>query len=206
MKKSELTQLTQIIEHLVAREVRKQLPNVIAEVFQQGLNKQPVLTEKQQPKPQPQAVKEAEEQNELQTSLKELFSGVTPSGMNENQQPVQKPQKQYTKNPILNQILNETSGDLRQRERMVGGAAAVAGYSTMPSPSELAAAASIPVSAPPVLAEGQESRHVPMAAMPEGVSVLDVAKAGMVPEGVSEALTNFDRMKKILEQSKGKRR
>lgn len=206
MKKSELTQLTQIIEHLVAREVRKQLPNVIAEVFQQGLNKQSVLTGKQHPKPQPEISKEADEQADLQTSLKELFSGVTPTGINENRQVISKPQRQYTTNPVWNQILNETNGDLRQRERMAGGAAMVDGYSSMPSPADLAAAASIPVTPPPILSEGQESRHAPLSEIPEGISALDVAKSGMVPEKISEALTNFDRMKKILNQSKEKRR
>ena len=34
MKKSELTQLTQIIEVLVTREIKKQLPKLIGEVFQ----------------------------------------------------------------------------------------------------------------------------------------------------------------------------
>jgi len=204
MKKSEITQLTQIIEHLVAREVRKQLPKIISEVFQNGLNK-PVLTETQSVKNIEEPIKENVEQNELKTSLKELFSGVTPSIPSNDGASIQKVQKQYTKNPILNQILNETSGDLKQRERMHGGMPIAAAGMSMPSPMELAATTNIPISAPPVLSEGQESRHAPMSALPEGISALDVAKAGMVPEAVTSVLTNFDRMKKILEQSKSKR-
>ena len=39
MKKSELTQLTQIIEVLVQREIKKQLPKLIGEVFQNMVGK-----------------------------------------------------------------------------------------------------------------------------------------------------------------------
>lgn len=203
MKKSELTQLTQIIEHLVAREVRKQLPELIAEVFQNGLNK-PILESKKQPKQvAPAPIQEDVQPEEFKSSLKELFSGVTrnEAAIVENTQPVAQP-KQYTKNAVLNQILNETRGDLGQRERLVGGAAYAGGYSTMPLagvPDQ------IPVGRPPTLREGQESNHTPMEAIPQGVSALDVAKAGMVPAPVTEALTNYGRMKAVLDASKKRR-
>ena len=47
--------------------------------------------------------------------------------------------------------------------------------------------------------------HVPLSNIPDGVSALDVARAGMTPAPITEALTNYDRMKKILDASKGKR-
>jgi hypothetical protein len=168
MKKSELTQLTQIIEHLVAREVRKQLPTVISEVFQNMMGNKPVINEAKEPTPAP--VKEPEPED-FKASLKELFAGVTPTGIHvpepNVEQPVRQP-RQFTKNPILNQILNETTGDLRQREGMVGAAAFQGGYSPMPM-----AAAS--------MMEGQGGAPVsdgsaPLSALPQGMSVLDVAK------------------------------
>jgi hypothetical protein len=45
----------------------------------------------------------------------------------------------------------------------------------------------------------------PLAAIPEGISALDVARMGGTSPAVTEALTNYDRMKKILQQSKEKR-
>lgn len=140
MKKSELTQLTQIIEYLVAKEVKKQLPAVIAEVFQKMMNK-PVITEtkNETEEPDQQNVREQIEtetlmkKNELKASLKELFNGplITKNKLETEDvcQPKRRSIKQYTKDPVLNQILNETVGDLRQRESLVGAAAFQGGYS-----------------------------------------------------------------------------
>ena len=74
--------------------------------------------------------------------MRELFAGVNPMGINElNSSNISKSSpKRYTNNPIINQILNETTSDLRQRERMVGGAAQLGGY----SPSVAMAASNIP--------------------------------------------------------------
>jgi len=253
MKKSEFTQLTQIIEHLVAKEVRKQLPEVISEVFQNMMGKQlvseqvankPQAAPKQPKTPETATIKEQIEQDDLKTSLRQLFSGVTKTGITvpiddaevPPVEPVSRPTKQYTKNPIFNQILNETTSDLRAREGLVGLAAFQGGYSPMPmaaasiSPSsaEMNAAMSaedpafmskaptmplpskpvgspIPIGRPPMLVEGQESNHAPLAAIPDGVSALDVAKAGMTSAPVAEALTNYSRMKAVLEASKKRR-
>lgn len=130
MKKSELTQLTQIIEHLVAREVRKQLPAIIAETFKNMMGKS-VVTEQQSQPIQEQVERNSildKEKIDFKASLKELFSG-TPVIKSTEQSEMPKPIRQFTKDPVLNQILNETTSDLRQRERLVGGAAFQGGYS-----------------------------------------------------------------------------
>lgn len=205
MKKSELTQLTQIIEHLVSKEIRKQLPSVIGEVFQNMMGSKTVVTEN---KGQTLSVKEIIEEDiqeekdpaDFKKSLKELFSGVTPKPQ---PAPAPKQTRQYTKNPVLNQILNETTADLRSRDRFVGGAAFHGGYSSaetaMPSGEVL------PVGTPPILVEGRESTHAPLSAIPQGISALDVAKSGMAPAPVTEALTNYGRMKAVLDASKKRR-
>lgn len=143
MKKSELTQLTQIIEMLVAREVRKQLPAIIAETFQNMMGTRQQVVERQEPEPIQESVEEPEATEEdFRLSMREAFAGVTPTGVripDPMTAPKQQP-KHYTNNPVLNQILNETTPDLRQRERMVGGAAMLGGY----SPAVAMAAAAMP--------------------------------------------------------------
>lgn len=203
MKKSELTQLTQIIEHLVSKEIRKQLPTVIAEVFQNMMANKTVVSENKELDPSvKENIQEEEEHSDLKTSLRELFSGVTPVAKPQAATPKQT--RQYTKNPVLNQILNETTADLRSRDRFVGAAAFHGGYSSaetaMPPAGE-----TLPVGTPPVLVEGRESTHAPLAAIPQGISALDVAKSGMAPAPVTEALTNYGRMKAVLEASKKRR-
>lgn len=237
MKKSELTQITQIIEHLVAREVKKQLPKIIGEVFQ-NIAERSVVTERKNVSrspedSSPQKVDESKE--EFKMSMKELFEGVTPSNVAANND-VSKP-KHYSNNPMINQILNETTSDLRQRERLVGGAAFHGGYSpsiavmsgfnpsqaqipgqgmvdesepsflrnipTMPGSNNFAP--QIPISKPPVMIEGQESNHVPMSSLPQGISVLDVAKQTPLGSGVAQALTrNYSQMMKLIDKKKGK--
>lgn len=221
MKKSELTQLTQIIEHIVAKEVRKQLPNIIAETFQNMMGNRKVVNEI---KPSIEPIQEEiqDETVNLKSSLRELFAG-TPV-MSQPQDQRQRQPKQFTKNPVLNQILNETVPDLRSREGMVGMAAFQGGYSPslnmvpgfnpaaamMPTedtiePSFSKNIPSIPISRPPVLAEGQISNHTPMAAIPEGVSVLDVARQIPLEGSVAKALTrNYSQMLKIIDKKKGK--
>jgi hypothetical protein len=199
MKKSELTQLTQIIEHLVAREVRKQLPTVISEVFQNMMGNKPVITEKKEPEERA-PIREQQEPDEFKASLKELFAGVTPTGVHVPEPNVDKPAprqaRQYTKNPVLNQILNETTGDLRQREGMVGAAAFQGGYSPMPT------------MAPPVMMEGQDSVRVgegasPLSTLPQGVSALDIARQVPLAAPVAQALTkNYSQMMKLIDKKK----
>lgn len=241
MKKSELSQITQLIELIVAKEVRKQLPTIIAETFQNMMGKT-VVAETQKPMSQPpqrQQIEETiepvedEEQGEqvnLKTSLRELFAG-TPVMQS---QPQTRQPKQFTKNPVLNQILNETVPDLRSREGLAGMAAFQGGYNpaavsmaapmmpmeegpepafmrnvpTMGMPRHVQPqmhAPSIPIGKPPVLVEGQASSHAPLSALPEGVSVLDVARQGAAPPTVANALTrNYSQMLKLIDKKKGK--
>lgn len=199
MKKSELTQLTQIIEHLVAREVRKQLPTVISEMFQNMSGNKPVITEKKEPEER-EPIREEIEKDDFKASLKELFAGVTPTGIHVPEpnldNPAPRQTRQYTKNPVLNQILNETTGDLRQREGMVGAAAFQGGYSPMPT------------MAPPVMVEGQDGVRVgegaaPLSTLPQGVSALDVARQVPLAAPVAQALTkNYSQLMKAIDKKK----
>lgn len=223
MKKSELTQLTQIIEHLVRREVRKQLPGIIAETFQKmiGNNKQPIIEQKvEQPQPPP-----AEGQDDFKMSMRELFAGVTPTSVKTELDGGIQPQqpRHFTNNPVFNQILNETTGDLKQRERMVGGAAFMGGY----SPSVAMAAGAMGnhmVGAGEMMNEAELpsfARNVPsmptpmgqrpatpppriMAAqIPDGVSALDVARQVPLAQPVAQALTkNYSAMMKLIDSKK----
>lgn len=229
MKKSELTQLTQLIELLVEREVKKQLPKLIGEVFQNMAGKAMVTervvhtsgTENVDAIVQEiEAAKVKRDPNEFHASLKELFAGATPVTRMELEEGIAPapPKRQLAKDPVLNDILNQTV-PLRAYEKAKGmGMYASMDQPVMPtfdkvgvgemmSESEVPAFArgmptmpsSIPVSAPST-SEG----HAVMAALPEGLSALDVAKA-VTPPAVANAMTDFSRMRKVLEMSKGKR-
>lgn len=197
MKKSELTQLTQIIEHLVAREVRKQLPTVISEVFQNMMNNKPIITEQKiLPEPAPVPIKEEVEQNDFKASLKELFAGVTPTGVHVQEptsdQSAPKQLRQYTKNPVLNQILNETTGDLRQREGMVGAAAFQGGYSPMPTMAPVAEGETV-----------NTGEGASLTSLPQGVSALDVARQVPLAKPVAQALTkNYSQLMKAIDKKR----
>ena len=234
MKKSELTQLTQLIELLVEREVKKQLSKLIGEVFQNMAGKA-MVTERVVHTTGTENVdaiaKEIEEAkvksdpHEFRASLKELFQGSTPVTRMELEEGVAPaPQmRQLAKDPVLNQILNQTV-PLRTYEKAKGmgmyaamdqpamammpqaPAVSMMGVGEMMSESEMPSFArgiptmpNVPVSAPST-SEG----HAVMAALPEGLSALDVAKA-VTPPAVASAMTDFSRMRKVLEMSKGKR-
>jgi hypothetical protein len=225
MKKSELNQLTQIIEHLVAKEIRKQLPTIIAETFKNMMGK-PVVTNQRQPV---QSIQEQieepviEEQQDFKASLRELFAGTPVMSQQQVPQAGPRPMRQLAKDPVLNQILNETVSDLGARERMVGAAAFQGGYSPslamvpgfnpgaaasqpMMDDSEISFARnmpSMPVGRPPQLVEGQESMHIPMEAIPQGASVLDFKQHA--PAAVAGALTrNYSQMMKLIDKKRGK--
>lgn len=238
MKKSELTQITQLIELIVAKEVRKQLPVIIAETFQNMMGGKTVVNESkkptprqkvQEPDPDPEQIEEEVQSDQVnfKSSLRELFAGT--NVMAPRPQATRQP-RQFAKDPILNQILNETTPDLRAREGLVGMAAFQGGYNPAavasaapmmsmeegPEPSFMRNVPSmqpqmhrhvpqVPISKPPVLAEGQVSNHAPMAELPQGVSVLDVARTGAAPEAVTGALTrNYSQMMKLIDKKKGK--
>ena len=201
MKKSELTQLTQLIEMLVTKEVRKQLPKLIGEVFT-NMSGKAMVTENTRTE-EVQRIAPRPEHHEFKASLKDLFAGSAPVTRAELEEGVRPPppraMKNYAKDPILNQILNETTSDLRTREGPMAALASGFGPTSQIDMGQIVQ----PVSQATMLQEG----HAPLSNIPDGVSVLDVAKmgGGVIAAPVQEALTNYDRMKKILEASKGKR-
>lgn len=210
MKKSELTQLTQLIEALVAKEVRKQLPVIIAETFQNMMGTKTVVTEQRQPAPVAPA---AEEELDLKASLREMFAGATPVAPVAARPAAPQP-RHFTKDPVLNKILNETT-PLRQHERNMGSMPAFLNQyqqaAAMPSPVEMVAEdpaftrgmPTMPIGTPPVLREGQESSHAPLAAIPDGISALDVARQVPLAAPVAQALTrNYSQMMKIIDKKK----
>jgi len=225
MKKSELTQLTQVIEHLVAKEVRKQLPAIISETLRNMKGKSLVSEQRQPAQPIREQVDNDVEAtpSDFRASLKELFAGTPVI----RQEPREKKIIQYAKDPVLNAILNETTSDLRAKEMGVSGAAMLGGYSPalnmVPgfNPSAIAdmgvieespsfsanvptMPSALPISRPPVLAEGQESTHAPMEALPQGVSALDMARHVSAP-AVQHALTrNYSQMMKLIDKKQGK--
>jgi hypothetical protein len=201
MKKSELTQLTQIIEALVTREIRKQLPKLIGEVFSNMTGKAMVMENihaEVQPHP---ALKP--DSDKFKASLKDLFAGATSVSKGELNEGVgiapKKMMRNYAKDPVLNQILNETSP--RQSEGM-GAMASMGGGFAPGVPIDMGQIIQ-PTSQAAMLSEG----HAPLSNIPDGVSVLDVAKIadGVIAAPVQAALTDYGRMKKIFEASKGKR-
>jgi hypothetical protein len=226
MKKSELTQITQIVEHLVAKEVRKQLPNLISEALQNMMGKT-VVTEEKHTNRLVKVQKEVEENtmgdtpSDFKASLRELFAG-TPVMKNPEQVAQTRELKKYTKDPVLNAILNETTNDLRAKERLVGAAAFQGGYSPglaiVPefNPSSAMEAniedepsfvrnmpSLLPPMNTPILREGKESDHAPMSMIPHGTSVLDLKHSA--PPVIKQALTkNYSAMMKLIDKKKGK--
>lgn len=212
MKKQELKVLTEVIEHIVVREVRKQLPIIIAETFQSMVGKR-VVTEQ---KSAPHALQEQIEPNgatigddppNFKASLRELFAGTTvmKTPLPENQP---KQLRQFTKNPILNQILNETTPDLRQREGMVGMAAFQGGYSpTTPGITSESSEMTIPNEPDPSFVKNMPTlptntqRSRPQV-FQEGVIAPTSIPAG-VPAAVKGALTrNYSQMMKLIDKKK----
>jgi hypothetical protein len=202
MKKSELTQFTQIIEILVKREIKKQLPQVIAETFKKMMGtSQQCIVEQSTEHIEKGGDLPLNEENEgeeinLRQSLKEIFSGT----------PLMKPKeiptnpKHYTKNPILNQILNETTGDLRAREGMTGMAAFQGGYNPSVFSSEPM------TNNTQIVDENKGLPSIPLSSLPSGISVLDVAKQVPLDKEVKYALTkNYSELMKRIDQKRGKK-
>ena len=159
------------------------------------INKKHVLKPIQE-KIEPQIL---EDPIDFKQSLRELFAGTpvmrTPQSDIQDRQP-----KQYTKNPVLNAVLNETVSDLHDRERLVGAAAFAGGY----SPSVSMLQETTPTKST-VLVEGQESSHVPLSSLPEGTSVLDVVKHVPTTPGIKHALTrDYSQMMKLIDKKRGK--
>ena len=95
-------------------------------------------------------------------------------------------------NPSMPSIAPMGAGPMMNESELPSFARGQKEISSIPTPNAAPA---------PVISEN----HVPLSNIPDGISALDVARAGMTPAPITEALTNYDRMKKILDASKGKR-
>lgn len=106
------TDLIRVIREIVRQEIKKELPVALSQVFTQMMNgahegsvssPTPIRPSKKTLEPAP---KEAEEDDmsSLRSQLQEMFNGEAPV-----RRPQPRPsQKQFTKNPVLNEILNQT--------------------------------------------------------------------------------------------------
>lgn len=187
MKTSEFKKMIQIMEHLIHKEIKKQLPILISEAVSKISNdtvEKTVINEKVVPI----------EEN-LKSSLKDLFQGVEriDQQVEINEVVSERPPKRYTKNEKWNQILNETTSDLRSKERMMGASAGLA-FDTSGLINKIA---------PPPLVDGKESVHVPLDVLPQGASVLDVANH-LDPKLKSVLTRNYSQVLKKVSEKKGR--
>jgi hypothetical protein len=210
------TELTHIIREIVAEEIRTELSIAIAEVFSNFMGQKQIVTE---------AVKPPEKPN-FRQSLKELFD-ETPI----MSKPKQFPRK-FTKDPILNEVLSQTR-PFTPQERMgspsgmaammaaaqagvslPGSAASIAMEPMSEEPSFLKGVPDIrnmiPSGAPVATSISQpellNDNHVPLAELPEGVSVMDMKPAiAQAAPSVAKALTrNYSETMKLIDKKRGK--
>ncbi len=211
MKKEDLIH---IIRQLVAEEMREKLPAAIAEVFQKLMTQSSDTPDTAQMHPSINDPDADVEDDGMKQSLKELFGG-SPSTTKIQQKPVSKP-KTFTKNPILNEVLNQTS-PFSSQERMgasMGTAAMIAAAQAgnpMSLRTEMPDMGDVRDSRPNIspittkLSQGEllSDTHAPLSSLPEGVSVMDVKQH--VPPVVSKALTrNYSQMMKLIDKKQGK--
>lgn len=210
MKKSEFIQFTKIIEHLVAKEIRKQLPSIMTETLHNITGKKNLEEYKKQDISNKikeeinESVSSEEIPNNLNTSLRELFSST---GVVESLNIHPKELKRFAKDPILNQILNETVSDLQYKDRSVGNAALIAGYTPFESSIN-----NNTVDFGKVMSEMNSTNqstsnmselHIPLESLPKDLSVLDMTK--YAPPVVQKALTrNYSEMMKMIDKKRGK--
>lgn len=187
MKASELTH---IIRQIVAEEIRKELPNAIAEVFQQAMSQRQPIQERVAPSPPPRPV--PVEEPPLRQSLRELFAGtnVMPPKPNGPQAP-----RKLAKDPLLNDILNQTR-PFSPQERMgapVGAAAMMAAAQAGVSLPGAAPAPPMPMGSPMAsMAEMMEEepsfvRNMPSMAPPRPSAMMPPP---MAPQVSQAALLN----------------
>jgi hypothetical protein len=107
MKASELTHM---IRQIVAEEIRRELPNAIAEVFQNFMGQREPIQEQVQPAPvrqrsAPQPEPPQNEETLFKQSLREVFAGT---GVVPPRQQAPVGPRKLAKDPLLNEILNAT--------------------------------------------------------------------------------------------------
>jgi hypothetical protein len=216
-------ELTHIIRKIVAEEVKKQLPQALSEVFT-NLMGRTVVTEQRAPEPAPVQVEEEEPVSEMKQSLRELFAGAQPI-QEQVARPTAPAKKNFTKNPVLNDILNQTSPFSGLARQQMGGmspaaamAAEMAGIRSQPSVmseepdpeflrniptmgGSVSPGVQIAAATAPVLREGQASDHIPLSNVPADVSALDLKN--YAPPAVKNALSrNYSQMMKIIDKKR----
>lgn len=211
MKKNELTH---IIRSIVSEEIRRELPNAIAEVFSNFMGQKQEINERTISKPNLARNQEKEEETSLKHSLREMFTGT--DVMRPPQQ--QREPKRFAKDPLLNEILNQTSPFTSQQRTgaSFGAAAMIAaaqGGVVMPGEaptapmmdtiSEEAFTSRMPamtqmmphntpitsIASPVSQAELLRDDHAPLSELPPNVSALDVAQVSGGDDPVTRALT-----------------
>ena len=149
MKKNDLVK---VIREIVKQELKRELPNALAQCFSQlmGQPQQPEIhsinTVRRLPKSiPPVSVPEdpVDEMTSLKSQLQEMFNGGGTAPVRRTaQQSTQQPVRQFTKDPILNEVLNQTrpfNGSERMANRvggMGGGVAMAAGNYAAPAAAE----------------------------------------------------------------------
>lgn len=204
MKTSELTH---IIKAIVAEEIKKQLPQALTEVFSSLMGGKTVMVE-QKIAPVSVSEEEVEEQPEARQSLRELFASANPDLP---VAPVAPPVKRnFTKNTVLNDILNVTQPFSGLARQQMGGMSPGAMMAAMNSGVSMGGESHIDASTvqmlagrPPVLQEGQESDHIPLGHIQGQISALDLKQHA--PPAVKAALSrNYAQMMKIIDKKRGK--
>lgn len=146
MKKDDLIR---VIREIVRQEIRKELPTALTQVFSNLMGKvQPSVP------PKPNTIKPTEKPPETQTQEEELDETATlkaqlqemfNEGVSVRRVAQQVPQKTFAKDPVLNEVLNQTrpfNSSERMAMRAGGGLAmspgvtiAAAGFNASPGPS-----------------------------------------------------------------------
>jgi hypothetical protein len=204
MKKNELIN---IIRDIVSEEIRRELPNSIAEVFKNILGN--TIQESKTPKSNIQPPKKSkpslveslinDEDDELsmKQSLREMFNG---NAEIPTRQPTREV-KQFAKNPIFNEILNETR-PFSQQERTgaYGGVTSMVDGGNYSMDSQIDPGI---INRPVSQNELTRDEHIPLSDLPQNISVMDVAKHAPAP--VARALTrDYSQMMKLIDKKKGK--
>jgi len=131
MKKDDLVK---VIRAIVKQEIKKELPTALAQVFAQmmGQAQQPQIHSINMVRniapstpPVPQPVDPVDEMASLKSQLQEMFQGGSPVSR-AAAPPAAPPMRQFAKDPVLNEILNQTRG-FNSSERMAGRASGMGG-------------------------------------------------------------------------------
>jgi len=151
MKKNDLIK---VIREIVKQELKKELPNALAQVFSNLMGDQrpavhsintvryinpPVNAVGKQYPHTPSQVEipdevptEIDEMSSLKSQLTEMFNNGTPVKRNAQPQASVPPAKQFTSNPVLNEVLNQTR-PFNSSERMAMRAGGGAGLAMSPA-------------------------------------------------------------------------